>query len=179
LRKSLGARGRDILRQCLAESTTIATVGATFGIIAGIGLTILINAVSPLPASVSPSSVVVAVIMGTGVGVLAGVYPATRAARLDPITALRQEEPVTGLLDGVGIALPSLRAHELGAPICRRSVSGLAMSMPRRTSNSQGIALPRPPFTAATRIGPGSKVARLVRDGHSPISRTRPTNTSR
>src|SRR2546422_10030396 len=65
-------------RQFLAESTTIATVGATFGIIAGIGLTVLINAVSPLPASVSPSSVVVAVIMGTGVGVLAGVYPATR-----------------------------------------------------------------------------------------------------
>src|SRR5438128_11052648 len=82
LRKSLGARRRDILRQFLAESTTIPTVGATFGIIAGIGLTILINAVSPLPASVSPSSVVVAVIMGTGVGVLAGVYPATRAARL-------------------------------------------------------------------------------------------------
>jgi len=91
LRKSLGARRRDILRQFLAESTTIATVGATFGIIAGIGLTVLINAVSPLPASVSPSSVVVAVIMGTGVGVLAGVYPATRAARLDPIAALRQE----------------------------------------------------------------------------------------
>ena len=91
LRKSLGARRRDILRQFLAESTTIATVGAAFGIIAGIGLTILINAVSPLPASVSPASVVVAVIMGTGVGVLAGVYPATRAARLDPIAALRQE----------------------------------------------------------------------------------------
>src|SRR2546426_10028140 len=91
LRKSLGARRRDILRQFLAESTTIATVGATFGIIAGIGLTVLINAVSPLPASVSPRSVGVGVIMGTGVGVLAGVYPATRAARLDPIAALRQE----------------------------------------------------------------------------------------
>src|SRR5438128_3335388 len=112
LRKSLGARRRDILRQFLAESTTIATVGATFGIIAGIGLTILINAVSPLPASVSPSSVVVAVIMGTGVGVLAGGYPATRAARLDPITALRQESPVTGLIAGAGIALSSLRAHK-------------------------------------------------------------------
>jgi len=91
LRKSLGARRRDILRQFLAESTTIAAVGATFGIIAGVGLTVLINAVSPLPASVSPSSVVLAVVMGASVGVLAGVYPATRAARLDPITALRQE----------------------------------------------------------------------------------------
>src|SRR5437899_2059552 len=91
LRKSLGARRRDVLQQFLAESTTIATVGATFGIIVGIGLTVLINAISPLPASISPSSVIAGVIMGAGVGVVAGVYPATRSARLDPITALRQE----------------------------------------------------------------------------------------
>src|SRR5712671_5904416 len=91
LRKSLGARRRDVLRQFLAESAAIATVGATFGIVAGIGLTLLINAVSPLPASVSPASVVLGVIMGAGVGVIAGVYPASRAARLDPIAALRQE----------------------------------------------------------------------------------------
>ncbi len=91
LRKSLGARRRDVLQQFLAESTAIAAVGAAFGIVAGIGLTVLINAVSPLPASISPTSVLLGVIMGAGVGVVAGVYPATRAARLDPITALRQE----------------------------------------------------------------------------------------
>jgi len=91
LRKSLGARRRDVLRQFLAESTAIAAVGAAFGIVAGIGLTVLINAISPLPASVSPTSVILGVIMGAGVGVVAGVYPATRAARLDPIAALRQE----------------------------------------------------------------------------------------
>jgi putative ABC transport system permease protein len=91
LRKSLGARRTDVLRQFLAESTVISLLGAAFGIGAGIGLTILINAVSPLPASVSPTSVVMGVMLGAGVGIVFGVYPASRAARLDPITALRQE----------------------------------------------------------------------------------------
>ncbi len=91
LRKSLGARRTDVLRQFLAESTAISLLGAAFGIFAGMGLTMLINALSPLPASVSPKSIVIGVILGAGVGILFGVYPASRAARLDPITALRQE----------------------------------------------------------------------------------------
>jgi len=91
IRKSLGARRRDILRQFLAESVTIATIGAAFGIGAGIFLSVLLNAATPLPATVSPMSILLGVVVGGGVGVLAGVYPATRAARLDPIVALRQE----------------------------------------------------------------------------------------
>ncbi len=91
LRKSLGARRTDILRQFLAESTTIAVVGASIGIVTGIGLSVLLNAVSPLPAAVSGTSILLGVVIGGGVGIVAGVYPASRAARLDPIAALRQE----------------------------------------------------------------------------------------
>src|SRR5256886_9483669 len=74
LRKSLGARRRDVLRQFLAESAAIATIGAAFGVVAGIGLTLLITAVSPLPASVSPVSILLGVVMGAGVGVVAGAF---------------------------------------------------------------------------------------------------------
>jgi len=91
IRKSLGARRRDILRQFLVESATLATVGAAAGVATGIALAGLIAAISPLPASVAPWSIAVGVLLGAGVGVVAGVYPATRAARLDPIAALRFE----------------------------------------------------------------------------------------
>jgi putative ABC transport system permease protein len=91
IRKSLGARRRDILRQFLVEATTLATVGAAAGVATGLGLAKLVAAISPLPAAVAPWSIVVGVLLGAGVGILAGVYPASRASRLDPIAALRQE----------------------------------------------------------------------------------------
>ena len=91
IRKSLGARRRDILRQFLAESVTIAVVGAGLGIAAGVCLSVVLNAATPLPATVSPVSILLGVVLGGGVGIAAGVYPASRASRLDPIVALRQE----------------------------------------------------------------------------------------
>lgn len=91
IRKALGAKRRDILAQFLVESATLSTVGAALGIALGIGLAQAIAAVTPLPASVAPWSVIVGVLVGGGVGVISGVYPASRASRLDPVVALRTE----------------------------------------------------------------------------------------
>lgn len=91
VRKALGARRRDILAQFLVEAATLSTMGAAIGVAAGVAIAALIAAVSPLPTHVALWSVIVSVLLGAGVGMVAGVYPASRAARLDPITALRAE----------------------------------------------------------------------------------------
>jgi putative ABC transport system permease protein len=91
IRKSLGARRRDILNQFLVEAITLSTIGAAVGVGTGLALASLVASLTPLPAAVAPWSIGVGVMLGAGVGILAGVYPASRAARLDPITALRQE----------------------------------------------------------------------------------------
>ena len=91
LRKSVGATRRDIGRQFLAEATMLATIGGAMGAMSGWAFAGLIAAASPLPARVTTWSVLLALTLGAGVGVLFGVYPASRAARLDPINALRAE----------------------------------------------------------------------------------------
>lgn len=91
IRKALGAKRRDILAQFLVESATLSTVGALAGIALGIALAQAIDAATPLPASVAPWSIIVGVCVGMGVGIVSGVYPASRASRLDPVVALRQE----------------------------------------------------------------------------------------
>ena len=91
VRKAMGARSRDIKRQFLAESIVLATMGGLMGVAAGWGLAGLVAYLSPLPAKVTPWSIGLALSLGAGVGVLFGVYPAARAAQLDPIAALRQE----------------------------------------------------------------------------------------
>jgi putative ABC transport system permease protein len=91
IRKALGARRRDILRQFLVESATLSTLGAVIGIVLGIGFAKGLAAVSPLPAAVEVWSIFLGVGVGAGVGIIAGAYPASRAALLDPIAAMRQE----------------------------------------------------------------------------------------
>src|SRR5512146_13712 len=91
IRKSLGARRRDILSQFLVEAATLSTIGAIIGIALGISAAKIVAWKTPLPAAVAPWSLVAATLLGTVVGILSGVYPARRASRLDPIEALRQE----------------------------------------------------------------------------------------
>lgn len=91
IRKALGARRRDIMSQFLVEAATLSTVGATIGIAIGIALSQVIAALSPLPATVAPWSIIAGVLVGAGVGIISGIYPASRASRLDPIAALRAE----------------------------------------------------------------------------------------
>jgi putative ABC transport system permease protein len=91
IRKALGAKRRDILTQFLIEATTLSTLGAMMGIALGAGLAVAIRAMTPMPTYVAPWSIAVGVAIGAGVGIISGVYPASRASLLDPVAALRQE----------------------------------------------------------------------------------------
>ena len=91
VRKAIGARRRDILTQVLIESATLATLGAIIGVAVGLGIAQLLAALSPLPAAVAPRWIALGVGLGMTVGIVAGVYPATQASKLDPVDALRYE----------------------------------------------------------------------------------------
>jgi len=91
LRKSLGARRRDILSQILTESVTLSVFGGIVGTGLGFLVAWIISQLSPLPAIVEVWSVVLGISMTAIVGLFFGLYPAMRAASLDPIEALRRE----------------------------------------------------------------------------------------
>jgi putative ABC transport system permease protein len=91
LRKSLGARRADIRRQFLIEAIVLSTLGGLQGVLAGWGLAVVVSTFTPLPARITLWSVALALALGGGAGIVFGVFPASRAARLDPITALRAE----------------------------------------------------------------------------------------
>ena len=91
LRKAVGARGKDILVEVLTESVTLSTVGGLTGILIGYLASQGVAAMTPLPAQLEPWSVALEIGIAAGVGLFFGAYPASRAARLDPIEALRRE----------------------------------------------------------------------------------------
>ncbi len=92
VRKALGARNRDISRQFLIEAMTLSALGGVIGIALAVGLLMLVGRLTDaLPIAFSLSSIVLAVGFSVGVGIFFGVYPARKAAQLDPIEALHYE----------------------------------------------------------------------------------------
>ena len=91
IRKSLGARRRDILLQFVVEASVMAASGGVIGVLAALGITQLVKAATPVPVHTPLSAVVLAVTVSTAVGLFFGIYPAMKAARLDPVVALRSE----------------------------------------------------------------------------------------
>jgi len=91
IRKALGARPRDILLQFLIESGTMALVGGAFGVIGGILVAQVVTLALGFPSTVAVWSVLVGLLMATSTGIFFGVYPARKAAQLDPIVALRAD----------------------------------------------------------------------------------------
>ena len=91
IRRALGARRRDITLQFLAESLTLCLVGGLVGVGLGLLVPVYVEWKFNLPTLVYPDSVVLAFGISAATGLLFGIYPAARAARLDPIEALRHE----------------------------------------------------------------------------------------
>jgi putative ABC transport system permease protein len=91
LRKALGARTRDITRQFLLEAIVLTGLGGVVGLVLGIALARLAEAVTPLTAVITWWSIALALGVSVGVGLLFGVLPARRAGQLDPVEALRRD----------------------------------------------------------------------------------------
>jgi putative ABC transport system permease protein len=91
LRKSLGARRQDIMLQILIEAVTLAVVGGGLGVALGALSTMLIGRVISLPLHISAGYVLLSIGVSSAVGIVSGWYPAARAAKLDPVVALRAD----------------------------------------------------------------------------------------
>ncbi len=92
IRMAVGARRRDILFQFLIESSVLSATGGVIGILLGLGLAKLVSAATTLPSRLEPASIVLAVFMSASLGLFFGIYPANKAAKLDPVEALRSEQ---------------------------------------------------------------------------------------
>ena len=92
IRMAVGARRKDILYQFLIESSVISALGGMIGIVLGFLVARIVSAATSMPSSVEPVSIVLAMVMSWSIGLFFGIYPANRAAKLDPVEALRSEQ---------------------------------------------------------------------------------------
>jgi len=91
IRKAIGARAGDIMKQFLIEAIFLTGTGGIIGVFVGFGIALIVKAATPLPATVSPWSVVLGLSVSAAIGLFFGIFPAQKAARMDPIVALRYE----------------------------------------------------------------------------------------
>jgi len=91
VRKSLGARRRDVLNQFMLESLVLTVAGGLVGVLIGLGLGQAASAATNIPARITPEAIALGVGLSAAVGLFFGIYPAVRASRLDPVMALRYE----------------------------------------------------------------------------------------
>ncbi|MGZ5479277.1 MAG: ABC transporter permease [Candidatus Aminicenantales bacterium] len=91
IRKAIGARSGDILKQFLIEAIFLTGVGGILGVLAGFAIALIVKAATPLPATVSPWSVLLGLSVSAAIGLFFGIFPAQKAAHMDPIESLRYE----------------------------------------------------------------------------------------
>jgi putative ABC transport system permease protein len=95
IRKAIGAKRRDILRQFLIEAASLSFTGGLIGLLIGVGGSLAMGKIqlgnTSIQAEISPTIVILALAVSIGTGLVSGTYPASRAARLDPIDSLRKE----------------------------------------------------------------------------------------
>ena len=91
IRKAIGARAGDIMKQFLIEAMVLTGMGGLLGVLAGFGIALIVKAATPLPAAVTAWSVVLGLSVSAAIGLFFGIFPAQKAAHMDPIVALRYE----------------------------------------------------------------------------------------
>ena len=91
IRKAIGARSSDIMKQFIIEAVFLTGTGGLIGVLAGFGIALIVKAATPLPATVSAWSVVVGLSVSAAIGLFFGIFPAQKAAHMDPIVSLRYE----------------------------------------------------------------------------------------